>query len=97
LTYRDTGRPSYGNRAVSDDERVPMPPNAAPDSSTPDDLVARREIWPIREAAYRLGISTKTLYRERERGRIELVRVGGRAYVTNRELRRYVAALEAGA
>lgn len=76
-----------------------MPPRAASRSAEPPtaaDLVARRELWPIREAAYRLGMHRASLYRERERGRLEIVRVGGRAYVTDKELRRYVAALERG-
>lgn len=73
-----------------------MPPKAAPPprATTPDDLVARRELWPVREAAYRLGVSTKTLYRRRDDGRLEIVRIGGRAFVTDKELRRYLAALE---
>lgn len=58
-----------------------------------EDLVRRRELWPVREAAYRLGVTPKTLYRYRDRGLIEFVRASGRTFVTDKELRRYIDAL----
>lgn len=70
-----------------------MPKQAA----TTDDLVRARRLWPLAEAAQLLGTTTRTLYRLRERGELAIVRIGRRSYVTDAELQRYVAALEAAA
>jgi excisionase family DNA binding protein len=59
------------------------------------DLTVRRELWPLAEAAYRLGMCRQTLYRRYWDGEIKFVRVGRRVYVTDAEIRRYVANLEA--
>ena len=59
------------------------------------DLVRQRELWPVAEAAYRLGIHRVTLYRKAQDGEIRLVKVGRRTYVSDAELRRFVAAVEA--
>lgn len=70
-------------------------PRRTPPATTAD-LVAARELWPLAAAAERLGVSTKTLYRERDRGRLTIAYVGVRAYLTDKEIRRYIAALDNG-
>jgi excisionase family DNA binding protein len=65
-----------------------------PSSPTVPDLVARRELWPMKDAAYRLGVTSRTLYRWIQAGELKAVKVGGRRFVTNKELTRYADALE---
>lgn len=65
-----------------------------PSVSNVDDLIARRDLWPIRDVCARLSIGRSTLYREIRAGAIHTVKVGAKAYVTDRELRRYLRALE---
>jgi excisionase family DNA binding protein len=57
------------------------------------DLVARRQLWPLNEVAYQLGISRSTLNRRLANGTIRRTRVDGRAFVTNKELERYLATI----
>jgi excisionase family DNA binding protein len=63
-------------------------------SSSTQDLVQRRKLWPVAEAAYQLGMSRATLYRLVNAGEIRLVKVGGRTYATDAELDRFVARSE---
>jgi len=60
------------------------------------DLIARKEIWSIREAAFLLGMARSTLYLKIEQGKIRAVRDGGRRYITDAELKRYIANLDDG-
>jgi len=71
-----------------------------PDESvagTTDELVRRRLLWPIDEAALQLGMSKRTLRRREVAGDLRVVRVGRRKYVSDKELQRFVANLEAAA
>jgi excisionase family DNA binding protein len=70
-----------------------QPPEPLPEST--DDLVARRLLWPIDEAAYLLGCHRVTLWRRIQAGDLRVVRVGRRTWVPDAELHRYVANLEA--
>jgi excisionase family DNA binding protein len=54
----------------------------------------RRMLYPIDEAAELLGIHRSTLYRRAAAGEITLTHNGKRAFVSARELDRYVARLE---
>jgi excisionase family DNA binding protein len=51
-------------------------------------------LYPIDEAAELLGIHRSTLYRRAAAGEITLTHNGKRAFVSARELDRYVARLE---
>jgi hypothetical protein len=73
---------------------MPTPP-ARPPAVDVADLIARRQLWPIAEAAYQLGMSTKTLKRRAQADRIRITREGARLYVTDAELTRYLRDLEA--
>jgi excisionase family DNA binding protein len=64
------------------------------DDVTTDDMVRRRKLWPVAEAAYQLGVHRVTLYRLEAAGDIRFTRVGGRTYVTDAELDRFVARAE---
>jgi excisionase family DNA binding protein len=55
------------------------------------DLVKRRLLYPVAEAAHLLGVHRTTLYDFAREGRLELVRSGSRTYVTAAELERYLA------
>lgn len=68
-------------------------PDHTPATTVPD-LVARRELWPIPDAAHRLGINKRTLWRRIEAGAIKATRDGGRTFISNRELSRYLDQLE---
>jgi excisionase family DNA binding protein len=57
---------------------------------TTSDLIAKRLLYPVAEAAILLGAHRTTLYARAREGRLELLRVGGRTYVTGAELERYV-------
>ena len=46
-------------------------------------------------AEYLGGVSIRTVYRERKRGRIRFVKVGGSTFVRKSELDRYLKASEA--
>jgi excisionase family DNA binding protein len=63
-------------------------------STTTEDLVKRRKLWPVAEAAYQLGLHRVTLYRLAAAGEIRFVKVGNRTYVTDAELDRFVARAE---
>jgi excisionase family DNA binding protein len=63
-------------------------------STTTEDLVKRRKLWPVAEAAYQLGMHRVTLYRLAAAGEIRFVKVGNRTYVTDAELDRFVARAE---
>jgi excisionase family DNA binding protein len=63
-------------------------------SSTTEELIRRRRLWPVAEAAYQLGMHRVTLYRLAKAGRINLTKVNGRTYVTDAELDRFVARAE---
>jgi excisionase family DNA binding protein len=63
-------------------------------SPTTEDLVKRRKLWPVAEAAYQLGMHRVTLYRLAAQGEIRFVKVGNRTYVTDAELDRFVARAE---
>jgi excisionase family DNA binding protein len=63
-------------------------------STTTEDLVKRRKLWPVAEAAYQLGMHRVTLYRLEKAGEINFVKVNNRTYVTDAELDRFVARAE---
>jgi excisionase family DNA binding protein len=63
-------------------------------STTTEDLVKRRKLWPVSEAAYQLGMHRVTLYRLEKAGEIRFVKVNNRTYVTDAELDRFVARAE---
>jgi excisionase family DNA binding protein len=67
---------------------------AEPDVTTAE-LVRRRRLWPTDEAAYQLGVARSTLYDWRRSGLINFVKVGGRTFVSDIELDRFVARAEA--
>lgn len=80
-----------------------MPPKTAqpaqpaePAPATTADLVEARDLWPMPEAAYRLGVSIRGLYALVNGGDLATVRVGGRRFVADVELKRYVQALIVG-
>jgi len=58
------------------------------------ELVNRRLLWPIAEAAELLGISKRTLYRIADHGDLKIVKIGRYAYVSDAELRRTVENLD---
>jgi excisionase family DNA binding protein len=72
---------------------MPRGPKRAP-AVTTDDLLARRLLYPVAEAAELLGVHRTTLYTRHREGLIALVRVGGRTYVAADEIERYIAAAE---
>ena len=49
------------------------------------------KVWTVPDAAYQLGTSTPNLYRWIKEGRLSLLRVGGRSFITDAELDRFVA------
>ena len=59
---------------------------------TTRDLVARRLLYPVKEAAGMIGVSRPTLYKLYHQGRLELTRIDGRTFVRAAELERYAAA-----
>jgi excisionase family DNA binding protein len=61
---------------------------------TTEDLIRRRKLWPPEEAAHLLGITKTTLYRWADAGLITLIRVGGRTFVADSELDRFVARVQ---
>jgi len=67
--------------------------DAAP-ATTIDELISRRLLWPIADAAAALGISAKTLRRREIAGKLRVIRVGRKRYLSADELRRFVANLE---
>jgi excisionase family DNA binding protein len=62
---------------------------------TTEDLIRRRKLWPVDEAAHLLGVTRPTLYRYEARGLIHFTRVEGRTFVTDTEIDRFVVAAEA--
>jgi excisionase family DNA binding protein len=56
--------------------------------------VARRLLYPVQEAADLLGVHRTTLYARHREGLIELVRIGGRTYVSADEIERYIRAAQ---
>jgi excisionase family DNA binding protein len=81
-----TGRP----KGARNGKPKPQPAETA-------DLVARRQLWPVAEAAYQLGMHRVTLHKKMTAGEIRFVKVGRRTFVTDAELRRYVSNLVAAA
>lgn len=71
-----------------------QPDEPAGDVVRTEDLVRRRKLWPLREAAYQLGLHRVTLYRLEDRGEIRFTRVGGRTFITDAELDRFIARAE---
>lgn len=83
---------------------VPMPnrqlrrhPKPLPSSLavTTQDLIRRQKLWSPKDAAAMLDVAKSTLYRWEDEGLIVFVRVGGRTFVTDAELDRFVARAEA--
>jgi len=72
--------------------RHPLPTDLA---ETTQDLIRRRKLWPLPEAASLLGVAKPTLYRWHDAGLIAFVKVGGRTFVADAELDRFVARAEA--
>lgn len=62
---------------------------------TTEDLIRRRKLWPTPEAAHLLGVDRSTLYRWARAGMLNLTKVGGRTFVADAELDRFVARAEA--
>jgi excisionase family DNA binding protein len=62
--------------------------------SSTQELIRRRKLYPVAEAAYLLGMHRVTLYKLQKAGEIRFVKVGGRTYVTDAELDRFVARAE---
>jgi hypothetical protein len=54
-------------------------------------------LWSLPEAQHLLGISRTSLYRRIWDGRLMVIRDGGRAFISDAEITRYVEALEATA
>lgn len=77
--------------------RVRRHPQPAELALTTDDLIRRRKLWPIPEAAHLLGVNKTTLYRWADSGLIAFVKVGGRTFVADSELDRFVARAEVAA
>lgn len=73
----------------------PQRPRTADLALTTQDLIRRRKLWPTKEAAHLLGVDRSTLYRWAREGMIHLTRVGGRTFVADAELDRFVARAEA--
>jgi excisionase family DNA binding protein len=73
---------------------MPNRQDREPDVTTAE-LVRRRKLWPTNEAAYQLGIARSTLYDWERAGLINFVKVGGRTFVADAELDRFVARAEA--
>jgi excisionase family DNA binding protein len=69
-------------------------PEHSEPSTTTQDLVMRRKLWPVAEAAYQLGMHRVTLYRLMKAGEVRFVKVNNRTYVTDAELDRFVARAE---
>jgi excisionase family DNA binding protein len=67
----------------------------SPPPPTDNERAQRRDLWPLEEAMHLLGFSRSTMDRHRRAGSIRAVRVGSRVYVSDAELRRFVATLEA--
>jgi len=86
-------RPALDREA--DREPDPSPVIVDPPASTLDELIRRRLLYPITEAAYMLGLSEKTLRRRIADGALETVRDGRRVFITADELDRYVTTLRA--
>ena len=57
---------------------------------TAGDLIGQRLLFPVSEAAGLLGVHRTTLYDYVRQGRLELVRSGGRTFVTQAELTRFM-------
>jgi excisionase family DNA binding protein len=58
---------------------------------TTQDLIRRRKLWPVPEAASLLGVSKPTLYRWARDGIITFSYIDGRTLVADAELDRFVA------
>jgi excisionase family DNA binding protein len=63
--------------------------------ATAAELVTARQLWPIQEAAWQLGMHRNSVYRLAKAGELRLTKIGSRTYVTDRELNRYIAHAEA--
>jgi excisionase family DNA binding protein len=59
-----------------------------------EDLIRRRKLWPVPEAAELLGVTKTTLYRWESKGYISFVRIDSRTFVADSELDRFVARAE---
>ena len=70
-------------------EAAIVPISTPKSPTTTKDLVGRRLLYPLKEAAQMLGVSRPTIYSLYHAGNLEIVRVGGRSFVTNAELERY--------
>lgn len=58
---------------------------------TTADLIRRRKLWPVEEAAHLLGVTRPTMYRWEAAGYLQFTRVDGRTFVADSELDRFVA------
>jgi excisionase family DNA binding protein len=69
-----------------------MPKNGRPRKPpvTTGDLIAQRRLYPVAEAAELLGMHRTTLYNRAGEGLITLLRIGGRTYVTDDEIDRFI-------
>ncbi len=82
--------PGVAGPPVRNAPRHTPPETVRPNPPTTSDLVARRVLYPIREAAWELGVHRTTLYQRYKEGRLQLLRDGGRTFVHKDELDRYV-------
>ena len=71
---------------------MPAGPKRQPATTT--DLIARRRLYPVREAAALLGMHRTTVYSRHREGLIEILRIGGRAYVSADEIERFITQAE---
>lgn len=71
----------------------PAQPTRAAEPATSDapPPVPRQRLWPIADAAKELHCHPVTLYKRAQAGKITLVKLGRRTYITGDELDRYIA------
>jgi excisionase family DNA binding protein len=58
-------------------------------------LVQERLAYPVNEAAFLVGISRATFYKEIQRGAVKIIKIGASTRVPADELRRYIESLKA--
>jgi excisionase family DNA binding protein len=63
-------------------------------SLTTQDVIRRRKLWPLPEAAALLATTRVQLYRWNREGTIAFTRIGTRVYISDSELDRFVARAE---
>jgi excisionase family DNA binding protein len=59
-------------------------------------MVQERLAYPINEAAYLVGISRATFYKEISRGAVKVIKIGAATRVPADELKKYLESLKGG-